>query len=105
MSWLDRRKSRIACARTAGSKPAAVASPAGKFSNAPSGQLRACAAPVTHSSASPKARPRKQYHLSFDHLVGAGKERGRDFKAEDPRCFSIDYQLQPRWLFDRQIRW
>src|SRR3954462_12740852 len=41
---------------------------------------------------------------SFDHLVGAREQRGRNFKAEYPRGLSIDDHLERRRLNDRQVR-
>src|ERR1700704_3474378 len=41
-------------------------------------------------------------HL-FDHLVGAGDEHGRDFKADRLRGLKVDDQLELGRLFDRQV--
>jgi hypothetical protein len=40
---------------------------------------------------------------SFDHLVGAGEERGRDRKANFLGRFEVDDQLKFRRLFNREI--
>ena len=40
---------------------------------------------------------------SFDHLVGAGEERGRDGEAEGLRRFEIDGQFVPGRLLDREL--
>src|SRR5262245_52026575 len=40
---------------------------------------------------------------SFDHLVGAGEQRRRNIDAERLGCVEIDQQLEPGWLFDRQV--
>jgi hypothetical protein len=37
---------------------------------------------------------------SFDHLVGAGEERGRDRQAERVRRLQIDRQPEHGWLLD-----
>jgi len=39
----------------------------------------------------------------FDHLVGAGEQRGADFKPDGFGGPEIDYQFEPGWLFDRKI--
>jgi hypothetical protein len=41
---------------------------------------------------------------SFDHLVGAAKERKRYSEAECPSSLEIDHQLDLRGLLDRQVR-
>src|SRR5262245_42394347 len=41
---------------------------------------------------------------SFDHLVGASEERGRNFKAERLRGLKIDNQLKFSRLQHRQVR-
>jgi hypothetical protein len=39
----------------------------------------------------------------FDHLVGAGKQRGRNSEAERVRGLEVNDQLEFSWCFDRQI--
>ena len=41
---------------------------------------------------------------SFDHLVGAGKQRRRDVEAERLGGVEVDEQLDFRGLLDRQVR-
>jgi hypothetical protein len=40
---------------------------------------------------------------SFDHLVGAGKQRVRHRQAERLRGLEVDHQLEPRGLYHGQI--
>ena len=40
---------------------------------------------------------------SFDHLVGAGEERGRDGKAESPCRFQVNDQFKSGRLLDRTL--
>src|SRR5262245_9063908 len=40
---------------------------------------------------------------SFDHLVGAGEQRGRHIDTESLGGPAIYYQLELRWLDDRQV--
>src|SRR5208282_338320 len=39
----------------------------------------------------------------FDHLVGGGEQRGRNFKTKRLRGLKVDHQLKRRWLHDRQV--
>src|SRR5262249_26125819 len=48
---------------------------------------------------------RHSFAVSFDHLVGENVERRWDSKAESIGSFAVDYQLEFRRLFDRQVRW
>src|SRR5215207_2832930 len=41
--------------------------------------------------------------FSFDHLIRAGEERGRDAQAEGLRGPEVDGQLELSWLFHRQL--
>jgi hypothetical protein len=41
-------------------------------------------------------------HASFDHLIGAGKQRWRDFEAERFGRLQIDDEIEFGWLFDRR---
>jgi hypothetical protein len=43
------------------------------------------------------------WHALLDHFVGAGEERGRDYKAERLRRLEIDDQLERGRLLDRNI--
>jgi hypothetical protein len=40
---------------------------------------------------------------SFDHLVGAGAERGKEFEAERLRCLQVYDKLELYDLLHRQI--
>ena len=44
----------------------------------------------------------RQHSCSFDHLVGAGEERGRDVKAESLGGLEIDHELELGRLLDGQ---
>src|SRR6516165_1387631 len=37
-----------------------------------------------------------QQNALFDHLVGAGEKRRRNFQSERPRCADVDHQLELR---------
>ena len=41
--------------------------------------------------------------LSFDHLVGAGKQRWRNFQTKRIRSLEVDHQLELVGLFDRDV--
>jgi hypothetical protein len=65
---------------------------------------------ATHgaSIAGPGRRPKRSpLHLlhvrSFDHLVGAGKDRGWHGEAKRLGGLQVDDQLEFCWLLDRQI--
>ena len=44
-----------------------------------------------------------QHSCSFDHLVGAGEERGWDREAERVRCSLIDGEPEALRLLNRQV--
>jgi len=46
----------------------------------------------------------QQHSCSFDHLVGAGEQRGWHGYAERLGSINIDEQLEFRWLLDRNVR-
>ena len=51
-----------------------------------------------------EARSRlSQHSCSFDHLVGAGEERGWDREAEGFGCLTIDHQFEFRRLLNGKI--
>jgi hypothetical protein len=41
----------------------------------------------------------------FDHLVGAGKQRGRDGNSERFGCLEIDHQIELGRLLNRKVGW
>src|SRR6516162_1665177 len=43
------------------------------------------------------------FAFSFDHLVGAGEQRGRHFEAERPRRLKVDHQLELNRLHHRKV--
>ena len=43
-------------------------------------------------------------HCSFDHVVGAGEEWGRDVEAEGSGGLEVDNEIVPRGLLDRDLR-
>ena len=45
----------------------------------------------------------RQNSVLFDHLVGAGEQRRRDFEAKRPRCGQIDDEFKPGRLLNRDI--
>jgi len=44
-------------------------------------------------------------HDLFDHLVGAGEQRGRNFETERPSGLGIDNQFELGCLHNRQVGW
>jgi len=40
---------------------------------------------------------------SFDDLVGAGENGGRDRQAERLRCLEVDHQFELGWLLDWEV--
>jgi hypothetical protein len=46
---------------------------------------------------------RSKYASSFDHLVGAGEQRGRDRQAESFGGLKIDNEFKSRRLFDGDV--
>jgi hypothetical protein len=53
----------------------------------------------------PASRPARESPVGglFDHLVGAGEQRGRHFEAERLGGLDIYYQVEFRRLLDRQV--
>jgi hypothetical protein len=43
------------------------------------------------------------YFTSFNHLVGAGKNHGRDCQAKGLGSLEVDDELKLGWLHDRQV--
>src|SRR3954452_17070952 len=41
--------------------------------------------------------------VSFDHLVGAGEERGRDRQAQVFRGYAVEHKLETASFYDRQF--
>jgi hypothetical protein len=40
---------------------------------------------------------------SFDHLIGADEQSGRNLKSEELGSLDIDDQLEIGWLLDRDV--
>src|SRR5262249_2118817 len=57
---------------------------------------------AVHSIMSGCEQPQQRSRL-LDHLVGPGKQRGRDFKAECLGGLEVDYELKARRLDNRQV--
>jgi hypothetical protein len=45
----------------------------------------------------------QQKGLSFDHLVGAGKQRRGDVDTNRPGGLQVDDKLELGWQYDRQV--
>ena len=44
-----------------------------------------------------------RHSCSFDHLISAGEERGRDRETEGFGGFQVDYQFKFGWLLNRKV--
>src|SRR3954468_22730319 len=51
----------------------------------------------------PRWRTRETHDASFDHLVGAGKKRGRDLEIDRSCRFETYHELEPLRLLRRQL--
>src|SRR5579872_335812 len=70
------------------------------------GSADECCGATTDLSASTRLVrfvPKPGYGPSFDHLVGAREQRGRDCQAERLRGLEVDHKIKLGRLFDRQI--
>jgi len=47
--------------------------------------------------------PNPEVAASFDHLIGAGEQRGRHRKAEDLSGLEVDDQFKLSWLLDGEV--
>jgi len=47
--------------------------------------------------------PERKSPALFDHLVGTGQQRRRDFEAKRFRGFEVDHKLEFGWLLNRKI--
>src|SRR3954453_9526694 len=60
---------------------------------------------ISNASADALAASRNAWKYSFDHLVGAGEERGRDRDAERLRGLQIDAERVTLVDFDGKFTW
>src|SRR5262245_59905598 len=64
---------------------------------------RECKKAFATKSARSGCEQMQQTVALFNHLVGAGEQRGRHLDAERFGGLEIDHQLEFGWLHDRQI--
>src|SRR3954462_10171582 len=50
-----------------------------------------------------RVQARETQGVSFDHLVGAGEERGRNGEAECFGRLQVEDKIKPSWLLDRDV--